>query len=248
MTARPEQGSAGASTRRIAMWSGPRNLSTAMMRSWENRADTEVIDEPLYAWYLAQTGLDHPGRDDVIRAGPGELDSAIDRCLDAPAAPASISYQKHMAGHLLAEADRAWLDELDHGLLLRDPRRVLTSYTRVRESATLDDLGLPQQVELAPRCTIVVDSDEFLIDPEAYSRLICEAFAVEFDSAMLAWPPGRRASDGVWAEHWYASVEASTGFGPPPTTPPPELPERLTDVVEAAMDIYSDLRSRRARL
>ncbi len=233
---------------RIAMWSGPRNLSTAMMRSWENRADTEVIDEPLYAWYLDRTGLDHPGADRVIEVGPSSLDVAIAACVDAPVGSAPISYQKHMAGHLLPEVDRGWLDDLVNCLLLRDPRRVLASYTKVRERVTLADIGLPQQVELAPRCRIVIDSDDFLTDPEGYSRLICEAVGVDFDPAMLAWPAGRRSSDGVWAEHWYASVEASTGFGPPPESGPPDAPPHLAAVVDEAMDLYRDLHAARTTL
>lgn len=234
--------------RRIAMWSGPRNLSTAMMRSWENRDDTEVIDEPLYAWYLAETGLDHPGRDDVIAAGPADLIDAVRACVDAPNPPAAISYQKHMAAHLLPGVDRSWLDQFDHGLLLRDPRRVLASYTRVRETVTLDDIGLPQQLELSGRCSIIIDSADFLVDPEGYSRLICDAFGVDFDAAMLRWPSGPRPSDGVWAAHWYESVEASTSFGPPPSGPPPELPLHLQVVADAAMEIYQALRSRRSTI
>lgn len=231
--------------KKIAMWSGPRNLSTAMMRSWEHRADTEVIDEPLYAWYLRETGLDHPGREEIIEAGPAHLTNAIQVCVD-PAGP--ISYQKHMAGHLLDSVDRSWLDALDHGLLLRDPRRVLASYTKVRESVTLDDIGLPQQVELADRCSVIIDSADFLADPEGYSRLICDAFGVEFDPAMLGWPAGTRRSDGVWAKHWYASVEASTAFGPAPSTPPPELPAHLHEVADAAMEIFAELHARRSTI
>lgn len=235
-------------TTRIAMWSGPRNLSTAMMRSWENRADTEVIDEPLYAWYLDETELDHPGRNEIIEAGAADLDAAVRACLEAPSKAASISYQKHMAGHLLASVDRSWLDQLTHGLLLRDPRRVLASYTKVRKNVTLDDIGLPQQVELADRCSVIVDSADFLTDPEGYSRLICDAFGVEFDPAMLAWPAGTRESDGVWARYWYDSVEASTGFGPPPSQPPAALPSHLSVVADEAMEIFSELHRRRSTL
>lgn len=231
--------------RRLAMWSGPRNLSTAMMRSWENRADTSVIDEPLYAWYLDHTGLDHPGADEIIAAGPADLSEAIAACVDPVDQPA-ISYQKHMAQHLLPDVDRGWLDELTNALLLRDPRRVLASYTRVREHVTLDDIGLPQQVELIDRCAVVVDSADFLSDPEGYLRLMCDAFGVDFDPAMLQWPPGRRDSDGVWASHWYSSVEASTGFGPPPHDPPPELAPHLRSLADNAMDLYRTLWDRRA--
>ena len=149
---------------RIAMWSGPRNLSTAMMRSWEHRPDTEVLDEPLYAAYLAATGLDHPGRDEIIAAGPADFDDAVAACLSAPQAGA-ISYQKHMAHHLLPHVDRSWLGGLRNCLLLRDPRRVLASYTKVRDAVTLDDLGIPQQVELVEHCELVVDAADFLTRP-----------------------------------------------------------------------------------
>lgn len=231
--------------KRIAMWSGPRNLSTAMMRSWENRADTEVIDEPLYAWYLRETELDHPGRDEIIEAGPADLVDAVQACLE-PAGP--VSYQKHMAGHLLDSVDRSWLDGLTHGLLLRDPRRVLASYTKVRENVTLGDIGLPQQVELADRCSVIIDSADFLTDPEGYSRLICDAFEIDFDPAMLAWPAGSRSSDGVWAKHWYESVEASTAFGSAPSQSPAELPAHLREVANAAMEIFTDLHGRRSTI
>ena len=226
---------------RIAMWSGPRNLSTAMMRSWEHRADTEVLDEPLYAAYLSVTGLDHPGRDEIITAGPTDYDDAIAACVAAPTRSA-ISYQKHMAHHLLPGVDREWLDELHNYLLLRDPRRVLASYTQVRAAVTLEDIGVPQQLELVERCEVVVDSADFLTDPEAYQRAICRRIGVDFDDAMLAWPSGPRASDGVWARYWYSSVETSTGFGPPPSSPPPPLPAHLDDLAAEATEIYERLR------
>lgn len=233
---------------RIAMWSGPRNLSTAMMRSWENRPDTEVIDEPLYAAYLEQTGLDHPMRDEIIAAGPSDVGEAIAACLAAPSS-ATISYQKHMAHHLLADMDRTWLGECRNVLLLRDPRRVLASYAKVRSEVTLEDIGVPQQLELAEHCEFVVDSDDFLTDPAAYQREICRRLDVPCDDAlltsMLSWPAGRRASDGVWAPAWYDAVEASTGFGPPPAAAPPPLPKHLADLGAEAVAIYERLRADR---
>ncbi|WP_394944074.1 HAD family hydrolase [uncultured Ilumatobacter sp.] len=227
------------------MWSGPRNLSTAMMRSWENRVDTAVIDEPLYAAYLATTRLDHPGLNEIVAAGPAVFDDAIAACLAPLPDGIAVSYQKHMAHHLLPDMDRSWLGDLRNVLLLRDPRRVLASYTKVRESVTLDDIGVPQQVELAQHCEIVVDSDDFLADPAGYQREICRRLDVSFDSAMLAWPAGPRASDGVWAPHWYSTVEASTSFGPPPADPPASLPPHLALIADEASAIYDKLRADR---
>ncbi len=225
------------------MWSGPRNLSTAMMRSWENRADTEVLDEPLYAAYLAATGLDHPGSEEIITAGPDRFDEAIAVCTGPTRS--AVSYQKHMAHHLLPEVDRSWLAEMRNCLLLRDPRRVLASYTRVRDEVTLLDIGVPQQVELAEHCELIIDSDDFLVDPTGYQREICRRLGVPFDESMLSWPAGSRSSDGVWARHWYSAVEASTEFGPPPSTEPPALPPHLADIGAQATAIYEELRSNR---
>jgi len=227
---------------RIAMWSGPRNLSTAMMRSWENRADTVVLDEPLYAAYLATTGLDHPGADEVTAAGPTDVDDAIAVCFAPLPDRINVSYQKHMAHHLLPGMDRSWIDRLRNCLLLRDPRRVLASYTKVRADVSLDDIGLPQQVELSRRCEVVIDSEDFLRDPRGYLAEICRRLDVPFDEAMLAWPPGPRDSDGVWSAHWYDAVNASTGFGPPPSAPAAPVPTHLEPVVNEAMEIYQDLR------
>lgn len=233
---------------RIAMWSGPRNLSTAMMRSWENRADTEVLDEPLYAAYLQATGLDHPGRDDILAAGPIDDDEAIAVCLAAPS-HADISYQKHMAHHLHPGLDRSWIAEFRNCLLLRDPRRVLASYTKVRgDAVTLVDIGIPQQLELVEQCEIVIDAADFLADPRAYQIEICRRLGVPFDEAMLAWPHGPRPTDGVWAKHWYASVEASTGFGAPPSEDAADVPEHMVELADEAVESYATLRRRRLLL
>lgn len=229
---------------RLAMWSGPRNLSTAMMRSWENRSDTRVMDEPLYAHYLSRTGLtDHPLQSEILAAQPQDEEGAIGTCFQPLEDGITIDYQKHMAQHLLPGMDREWLAQQTVILLLRDPRRVLASYSKVRASVTLADIGLPQQQELAEQATLIVDSGNFLRDPEAYSRAICNAVGVEFDPAMLSWPAGRRDSDGVWSPAWYASVEASTSFGSP--TPNDgslvQLPSSLEPVAEEAKGMYRDL-------
>ncbi len=233
---------------RLAVWSGPRNLSTAMMRAWEHRADTIVLDEPLYAHYLAATGLDHPMAQQIQASQPTDAAEAIARCLAPLPDGVTISYQKHMSHHLLPDLERGWLDELRHMLLLRHPARVLASYLDKRDEVVLDDLGLPQQLELLDRAELVIDSDDFLTDPSAYLAAVCELIGVAFDESMLAWPPGPRSSDGVWATHWYDAVWRSTGFAarsaseatPLPPTPPGH--ERLAN---EANEIYAELASHR---
>lgn len=236
---------------RIAMWSGPRTISTALMRAWGNRADTAVVDEPFYGYYLATTGLDHPGRDAVIAAQPSDWRDVV-AAITGPAPDGKpIWYQKHMAHHLLAEVDRAWLERMTHCFLIRDPAEVLASYTRVRARVTLAELGLPQQVEIFERARArtgrvppVIDARDVLADPRAQLTGLCAAVGVPFDEAMLTWPAGRRASDGVWAEHWYAAVERSTGFAPyrPPAEP---LAEELRPLALAARPHYEHLRRHR---
>ena len=208
------------------MWSGPRTVSTALMRAWENRPDTVVADEPLYAFYLDRTGLDHPGRDEVIASQPTDWRVVLARLTSAPLpAGAVISYAKHMTHHLLPEVDRAALAPFRHAHLIRDPRELLASYARVRTEPTLADLGLAQQAEIFEAFGgPVVDSRDLLTDPEGILRALCQALGVPFDDRMLAWPPGPRDTDGVWAPYWYASVQSSTGFTP--YRPPPEPASR----------------------
>ena len=227
---------------RIAMWSGPRTVSTALMRAWQNRPDTVVTDEPLYAFYLDRTGLDHPGRDEVIASQPADWRVVLARLASDPLPPGvSISYAKHMTHHLLPEVDRAALAPLRHAHLIRDPRELLASYARVRAEPDLDDLGLRQQAEIFEAFGgPVVDSRDLLTDPEGILRALCQALDVPFDAGMLCWPPGPRDSDGAWAPYWYASVQASTGFAPyrPPAEP---LPARLEPLAERCLPYYQRL-------
>jgi hypothetical protein len=204
-------------TIRLACWSGPRNISTATMRSWENRPDTEVVDEPLYAWYLAHTGLDHPGREDVIAAGETNWRRVVDSLTSPwPDGPV-LQYQKHMAQHLVPDLPREWIASLRNVLLIRDPAEVVSSYLRSRATVTPEDIGILQQLELkvllGPTVP-VIDAVDFLRSPETYLRWLCTYAGVEFTEAMLSWPPGPRQSDGVWAPYWYHAVLLSTGFEP----------------------------------
>ncbi len=241
---------------RIAMWSGPRNISTALMRAFENRPDTLVWDEPFYAAELAASGRDHPMRDEVISAGPIDPKAVIQRlvgpirALEKP--QATIFYQKHMTHHMRPEFSLDWLPEVVSAFLIREPERVLASYTQTWEHVTLEDIGVLQQAALFDRVSDhigrappVIDAQDVLANPEATLRTLCEACGVPFSPAMLSWPAGRRASDGVWAPAWYGSVEASTGFNPPDNRPLPRLEDQRARIAEAARPMYERLRQHR---
>ncbi|HZR53470.1 MAG TPA: hypothetical protein VFB06_28685 [Streptosporangiaceae bacterium] len=233
---------------RIAMWSGPRTVSTALMRAWENRPDTTVADEPLYAYYLERTGYVHPGRDLVLASQPTRWQLVL-RTLTTDPLPegTTISYAKMMTHHLLPEVDRAALAPFTHAHLIRDPAELLASYAKVRTEPMLDDLGIRQQAEIFEAFGgPVVDSRELLADPEGVLRALCQALGVPFDEHMLSWPPGPRDSDGVWASYWYASVIASTGFSPPQPRAEP-LPARLEPLAEQCMPYFERLHTYRLR-
>ena len=206
---------------RIAMWSGPRNISTAMMRAWENRGDTAVWDEPFYAYYLNVTGIDHPVDSEVIAAGETDWRRVVNRLLGDVPDDRPVFFQKHMTHHLLPEIDRGWMDAVVNCFLIRDPREVLSSYARMRSTVTVEDVGVPQQAEIFDfvkarrgEAPVVLDARDVLEDPRGILCALCTRVDVEFSDRMLAWPPGSRESDGVWAKHWYHSVHRSNGFQP----------------------------------
>ncbi|MCA9280455.1 MAG: hypothetical protein KDA30_00270 [Phycisphaerales bacterium] len=237
----------------IAMWSGPRNISTAMMRAWSARPDTVVCDEPLYALYLKRTGIDHPGRDEIIRECPTDLDVIVRTLTTPPAPPVSIFYQKHMSHHLLPDIDSAWIERLTNAFLIREPRDMLTSLLRVLPSADIDATGLPQQARLFDReaqrlgyAPPVIDARDTLQDPRGILTALCESLAVEFTPSMLCWEPGPRATDGVWAKHWYAAVERSTGFSPYQHKDE-EVPRRHRGLLRECQSLYQCLAEHRLR-
>ena len=240
-------------TVRVAMWSGPRNISTAMMRAFENRPDTIVVDEPLYAAYLDRTGIDHPARDAVIASQPTDLTTAVAGLCASLAPGRSLHYAKHMAHHVFRDTDLEWTLRFRNVLLIRDPSEVVASYVRARESCEPDDIGLPQQgwlLELWDDRSVevpILDAGEFLREPEAHLRWLCGWLGVPFTARMLSWPSGPRPSDGVWAPHWYSAVWSSTGFAP---WRPREISLSAHDaaVADACRPIYEALYRRRVRV
>ncbi|MCB9676473.1 MAG: HAD family hydrolase [Alphaproteobacteria bacterium] len=238
-------------TVRIAMWSGPRNLSTALMRSFEARGDCAVVDEPLYACYLATTGLEHPMRDAVIASQSTDWRAVVGDLVRER--PEPVAYQKHMAHHLLDGMGREWLREVHNALLIRHPARVLASYARRRERVEPADLGFLQQVDLLDGLearglpVVVVDSADILRDPAGTLSALCGALGVGWTERMLSWAPGPHASDGVWAPHWYAQVWASTGFGGP-EGPVPEVPAELEGMLDALLPSWERLAAHPARV
>ncbi|MFT3816926.1 MAG: HAD family hydrolase [Rubrivivax sp.] len=234
-------------TIRIAAWSGPRNISTAMMRAWENRPDCSVVDEPLYAHYLQATGLDHPGRDEVIAAGETDPARVVAALLGPVPGGRAIGYQKHMSHHLLPGMDTGWVHSLSNVFLIRDPALVVASYVKSRAQVAPADIGLLQQADLFDavarrlgRAPPVVDAERFLKAPADQLQRLCAALGVEFMPCMLSWPAGPRASDGVWAPHWYDAVWKSTGFEPW-RDKRVALPAGLQAVAEACRPAYQRL-------
>jgi len=232
---------------RIAMWTGPRNISTAMLRSWGNRGDTFVCDEPFYGYYLKATQREHPGAAEVIANTETDWRKVIQWLTGNVPEGKRIFFQKQMSQHLLPEIDRGWVHELQHWFLIRDPREMLTSFIKKVPDATLEDTGLPQQVEIfdlvreqSGTVPPVLDTKDVLDDPPRLLELLCESLDVEFTERMLSWPPGRRETDGIWAKHWYHEVETSTAFRPYKPKPD-QIPAEFDDLYQQCLGYYHRL-------
>ncbi len=231
----------------IAMWSGPRNISTALLRSWGNRADTAVIDEPFYAHYLHHTGYDHPGADKIIATYGTDWRDIVEQLTGEIPNNKSIFYQKHMTHHMLDHIDQSWLTQVINCFLIRDPRRMLLSFEKVIPNPELHQIGVKQQVDIfnyvcEATGTIppVISARDVLLNPRETLTKLCEAIGVPFDDAMLEWEAGKRETDGVWAEHWYASVEKSTVFMPYREDDTP-IPEHLKPLLDECQDLYDQM-------
>jgi hypothetical protein len=231
------------------MWSGPRNISTAMMYSFASRSDCAVWDEPFYAFYLANAGIEHPMNEAVIAAGIADFDAVVEQCCTGPQPPAAVFYQKHMTHHMLTGQDRTWMERVTNAFLIRAPERVLASYARKRDEVELRDIGFVEQAEIfkatADRLGTappVVDTDDILAAPEATLSALCDKIGIAFDPAMLSWPAGPKPYDGAWAPHWYNAVWQSTGFNSRPEAAPVELPDAHRRIADEARPLYEELK------
>ncbi|MGI9389163.1 MAG: HAD family hydrolase [Boseongicola sp.] len=232
------------------MWSGPRNLSTAMMYSFGARADFAVWDEPFYAAYLAATDIDHPMREEILTAHDTDPGKIAAQCGNEYSKDDRHLYMKHMCHHMVDEFDIEWARSCKNVFLIRHPARVVASYVSKREEPTLGDIGIERQLEIlnllcAWGCDpIVIDSFDIRRNPRLALRSLCDAIDIEFDEAMLKWSPGPKPYDGVWGPHWYGAVHMSTGFAGP-EGPLPELAGDLNGVAQQALPFYDALYAKR---
>lgn len=235
---------------KIAMWSGPRNLSTAMMYAFGNRPDCAVVDEPFYAAYLSMTGLDHPMRDAILTSQDQDPQAVANTLSGAHPEDKPVFYQKHMTQHMIAGVPRDWMREVTNVFLIRHPARVIASYAAKRENPTLEDIGFPQQAELLAQVTdwgqksVVIDSHDIRDNPHEMLEKLCNAIGLPFTEQMLSWPEGGHKDDGVWASHWYGAVWNSTGFAGA-EGPLPEVPEHLQGVLQDALPLYEEMKARK---
>ena len=232
---------------RIAMWSGPRNISTALMRSWESRSDTFVIDEPFYAHYLSVTNVDHPGRDEIVQSGETDQSVVSKGLISDIDDSCSIYFQKHMTHHMIPSVGREWMKDVVNCFLIRDPKDMILSYTKVNSNLSMHLLGLEEQYELFEyvtkingRAPTVVDSKDILLDPRETLRLLCEKLGVVFSEEMLSWSKGVRDTDGIWAKYWYDNVINSTGFNIY-RQKDDDVPSKYLGLYDECIKIYDEL-------
>jgi hypothetical protein len=244
----PARGHEVAYVTTIAMWSGPRNISTAMMYAFGNRQDCFAWDEPFYAFSLKNYGNDHPMREAIMSANDSDWDKLVAACLASPPDGKALFYQKHMTHHMLEGFDRAWILGLTNAFLIRSPARVLASYARKWSQVSLRSIGFVEQAELfdlvANRlgsAPAVIDADDVLANPRRVLTALCDHCGIAFDAAMLSWPKGPKSFDGVWAPHWYNAVWNSTGFARETSAPEPQLPLELAAIADQARPYYEKL-------
>lgn len=234
----------------IAMWSGPRNISTALMRSFENRPDTVVSDEPFYAHYLQKTGVDHPMRKEIMAKGNTMWNSVVAEITGPIPGENKVWYQKHMSQHNFPGKDLQWTQKLKNCILIRHPKDVILSYSQKYEITSIFQLGYPQQIALfnmlnrSGSSPLIMDAEDVLKNPKKMLNFLCNKLNIPFYKEMLYWPAGSRESDGIWGQHWYGSVEASTGFHPY-IQKKRGLPSKYRDIYTVCMGNYEKLYSYR---
>ena len=229
------------------MWSGPRNLSTAMMYAFGARNDCAVWDEPYYAAYLATTGLEHPMKEEILEQWEQRPELVAKRCLGTIPDGKSVFYQKQMTHHMIPDFDWSWMKEVSNVFLIRDPARVIASYLIKRENPSLEDIGFKQQAEIFEFVTgqtgevpVVIDSVDVLADPEGMLKKLCVRIGLDFQASMLSWPKGGHKDDGPWAPHWYQSAWDSTGFGKAAENDP-QFSDESKDLLEMARPFYEKM-------
>ena len=232
---------------RIAMWSGPRNISTAMMRAWESRSDTFVVDEPFYPYYLSKTDVDHPGRKEIIESG--ELDEGVvsNGLISDTKGDSSIYYQKHITHHLLTSVSREWMKKVVNCFLIRDPKDMIISYSKVHSELNIHLLGLNEQYEIfeyVKKITRdvppVIDAMDVLMNPREVLSKLCDRIGVIFSEEMLSWSKGERDTDGIWGKHWYKNVIDSTGFNTYKEKEE-DVPDKYAELYDECSKIYDSL-------
>lgn len=232
-------------TLRINCWSGPRNVSTALMRSFAQRADARVVDEPLYGHYLLTTGAPHPGRDELVELLETDSETIIRATILGPCDRA-VLFLKQMVHHLTPDLDLTFLDACVNVLLIRDPAEVISSLVHQLPAPTMRDVGLERQMALFADLRgrgqepPVLDSRQLLLAPEHVLRDLCERVGIPWDAAMLSWPAGPHPADGPWGRYWYESLWRSTGFAPyEPRTR--EVPDSCRDLLAECRTYYDEL-------
>ena len=227
----------------LFVWSGPRNISTALMRSFENRKDTKVYDEPFYAYYLKRTNLNHPMKDEIINHYHTNEDEVI-KLITKDDDNYQIFYQKHMTHHILDETRLDWINKGKNCFLIRDPAKVIASYLKKNTLKSIQDVGFKKLYEifklLNSKEPIVINSDYLLASPEKYLKILCQKLNLDFDQNMLNWPKGYRDTDGIWSKVWYQDVISSTTFN---TKNSKEyiVPKTYENIYKECLDIYEEI-------
>jgi len=229
----------------IFMWSGPRNLSTALMRSFENRNDTDVYDEPFYAYYLYKTKLDHPMKKEIINHYP-ILQSRIIKSILSNTEKKKIYYQKHMTHHIIKNTKLDWLNKGYNCFLIRHPSKVINSYIKKNSLKNIDDIGFKKQYEIFKKVKknklkyTVVNADSILKNPYIILKKLCKKLNINFTKKMLTWPKGKRITDGIWSKVWYKKVELSNTFSKYKNEKI-HVPKKYKKIYEESLKYYNEM-------